>query len=190
MYSVLCGLTLSGIVILSILHFVDNSFELFRNEWQNCIFFGTILSFCLLFSLLCIDAFLLYRKRKILNITLHENESWWCLAKQKDGSFATQLSIKVNLGNISDSPISILKVRLIKPKILGRVFHSVVFLPKEGCASYSNDHKIPSRATVKASIEIMVEGIFVTEKKKLKVVLGITDEFGTEHRLKGIINST
>lgn len=187
-YKVFGGLALSGLVLL----FVPIKLvEKFQNVLGSYILIVTIISICFLLVFLIIDYIDYFNKSKISNLKfiMHENESWYHIAKQIDGRIATQVSINVNISNLAGRAIGIIKARIIRPKITKDVLSSQVLLPQKGSPYHSQDHKVPSNDTVKASVHIMVAEQLQANSKKLKVTVGITDEFGIEHKIKGSLKA-
>ncbi len=186
-YALVGGLSFSGIVISIFLFFAGSSFESFRKEWQINILIGTIFFSCLLAVFFCVNYREDQKQKRILKLILHEIGSFCHLAQQKNGKFATQISVRADITNISDSPIRILKARLVKPKTKGEELHSEVILEKEGFRYYSHKHKIPPHETVEASINIIVTDTLISKQKFLEITIGVIDQFDTVHQLKGII---
>lgn len=192
-YVIIGGILLSEIVVLLMPSFGNSRFEIIRTEWQPYILIGIIIASCFLFLLITADMYVKCQNNKrikeTLKYTLHENESFCHVAKQKDGRFTTQLHLTVNISNTTANPISIVKTRLIKPSGNGKVLHAKVLLPMKGSSYHSDEHKIPANDTVKASVDITVEGALAEKGENLKFTVGITNQLGIEHRIKGIIKS-
>lgn len=190
---VLVGLALSGIVFLFIPTVGNEGFEFFRIQWKNWIIVWSVL-FSSLSIVACIANYLKYRKsikdKQRLKLFLHESECWWTIAKQQDGSYVSQISLKVDICNLSNSPIGFIKVRLIYPKTKSQVLHAEMILPAFGSPYHSKTNKVPPHETVKSSIDILVRDDLLSKGGKLRLTIGITDQFGEEYRLKGIINPT
>ncbi|HMA72162.1 MAG TPA: hypothetical protein VKP67_11830, partial [Xanthobacteraceae bacterium] len=71
-------------------------------------------------------------------------------------SFVSQISLDLEAANLSDHPVRIVKVRLIRPRAKGELLHGEVVLPKVGSPYHSNRHAIPPHDTVTARLHIMI----------------------------------
>jgi len=108
------------------------------------------------------------------------------LARQQDESFISQISLKLEVANLTDRPVRIVKATLIRPRIKGSLLQSDVMLPRAGSPYHSDRHPIPSHDTVTASVHLMARGALASQGKSIHATIGITDQFGDEYRLKGI----
>jgi hypothetical protein len=68
--------------------------------------------------------------------------------------------------------------------------HGEVTLPEAGSPYHSARHAVPPHDTVTASLHIMVRGAIARQGHPLRATIGITDQFGEEYRLKGIVIPT
>lgn len=184
-YAVLSALVLSGITILLIPIFRESSIQ-----WHNQIILGTIFSFFLLMTSLVINVITNNMQKnqdaKRLKFVLIENESNWHITKQKDGRVTTQIHVTASVCNISDRPINLLKGRLISPQTVHTVLLSSVLLSSKASPYFSSKHEVPPQA-VTLVFDYMVEGDLSPKVKKNKMTIGITDNYGTEHQIEGII---
>lgn len=191
------GLAIAGYAVLFAPAFGGIDPTAFRNQWGIAAWIWAM-SFSILTITRGLDAGIsVYREhrkaiddRRALRLVPHHHQCWWHLAKQQDDSFVSQIRIDVEAANLTDRPVRILKVRLIRPRMKGALLHADVTLPKDGSPYYSNKHAVPPHGTVKASVHVMVRGRLAPEGVPLRVTLGITDQFGEEYRLKGLIIPT
>jgi hypothetical protein len=150
--TILIGLALAGWTILFIL-FVPSlgrvDLESFRQQCGLWILVATIIFTA--FSVTAgIRAYWSHKKavaaRPLLRfVPLH---CWWHLAKQQDGSYASQIRIDVQASNISDCPIQILNVRLIGRR--AQLVHSDVLLIHAD---------VPPHGSVVTTVDMMVRGM-------------------------------
>jgi hypothetical protein len=125
--------------------------------------------------------------RRALRLVPRHHQSWWHLAKQPDDSFISQISLDVEAANLTDRPVRIIKARLIRPRMKGELVHGEVMLPKAGSPSHSHKQAVPPHEAIMASLHIMVRGSMAPQGRPVRATIGITDQFGDEHRLKGIV---
>ncbi|MBK5125886.1 hypothetical protein IQ288_39420 [Burkholderia sp. R-69980] len=123
------------------------------------------------------------RKALVLVPRLHP---WWYLAKQQDDSYASQISLRVDASNLTDQPVRILSVKLIRPRHRDEVVNADVMLPMEGSPYHSPRHQVPANGAAEASVHIMVRGSLGRQGKPIRVTICLTDQSGEEYRLKGI----
>lgn len=111
---------------------------------------------------------------------------WWYLAKQQDDSYVSQISINFDATNLTDRPVHILNMTLIRPRSSGEVIQAMVSLPMEGSRYHSTRHPVPANGTVEASAHVMVRGALARYGNPIVVTMAVTDQSGEEYRLRGI----
>jgi type IV secretory pathway VirB3-like protein len=162
---------------------------LFQYSINVPVWILTIL-FLLLVALLIIIQY--YKKKVDEQYILHfvplHSQRWWHLAKQQDESFCSQITLDVQVTNISLEPVRIVKISLIKPK--AKILHAEASLPVRGTFYHSFEEPVPPRRTTTASIHIMVRGKIAPQGSPIRITLGITDQYGQEYKLKNIIIET
>ncbi|MDI1347131.1 MAG: hypothetical protein PSV22_24030 [Pseudolabrys sp.] len=191
---VLTGLALAGYAVLFLPAFGGVDVIPFRREWGVWVWVEAV-TFTVLAVTRGVDAavraYRAYRQRIIgkpsLRLVPRHRQNWWHLAKQKDGSFITQISMDVEVANLTDLPVRLVKARLIHPRSKGLLVSSDVTLPQEGSPYHSDKHVVPPQDSATASVHLMARGALVTQSKTMKVTIGITDQFGYEYRLKRIL---
>lgn len=192
---VLIGLALVGYAVLFAPSFGGTDPEPFRKHW-GIFFWFEALVFSILASVRIIDISLTTywanRKaaeaRRVLRFVPLDWPRWWHLAKQQDESFASQISLSVQVTNVSDRPVQIIRVRLIKPK--AKLLSASADLPMKGSPYHSNKHPVPPRGTVIASIHIMARGKLACQGSPIRMTLGITDQYTEEYKIKKILIET
>jgi hypothetical protein len=193
----LAGLALAGYAILFAPPFGGVDPVAFRHNWGIWIWMGT-LTFSILAVSRGLDAVIVgarhrraaVQSRLALHIEPLYQQCWWHLAKQQDGSFVSQIRLDVEAANLTDRPVRLIKLRLIRPRMTGEILHAEASLPLAGSPYHSNRHPVPPHDTVTTALHIMVRGTLTTAGKSAKVTLGITDQFGDEYCLKGIVIRT
>jgi hypothetical protein len=160
----------------------------FRQQWGIWIGFGTLGLSLLALARATDMAVLAYLRRArdraarcLLRLVPLQRQSWWHLAKQRDDSFITQVSLTCQLSNTSDRPVQIVKVRLIKPR--AKEVDAFAMLPSEDNPYHSPDHVVPPHGSVPASIHMMIRKALKPQGKYLRITVGLIDQFGEEYRL-------
>jgi hypothetical protein len=167
----------------------------FRSTWGVWIWI-TALTFTALTLARCFDAAIAgyreYRRsreaRQVLKLIPRHQQRWWHLAKQRDDTYMTQMSLDVDAINLTDRPIRIMKVRIVKPRS-AKIVHADASLPAAGTTYHSSRHPVPPRGTVPVSIHVMARGRLAAQGTPLRVTFGITDQAGEEHYVKVILDS-
>jgi hypothetical protein len=192
---ILIGLAFAGYAVLFAPAFGGINPEPFRQQWGVWVWIGAIT-----FSILALARVLeagvsLYwshkrtlAARRILRFVPLQRQCWWHLAKQRDDSFVSQLALDIQISNTSDQPVQIVKTRLIRPK--AKLIHADASLPMRGSPYYSDDHPVPPRGTVAASVHIMVRGSLAAQGRPLRITIGITDQYGEEYKIKNVYITT
>ncbi len=191
------GLALSGYAALFGPAFGGIDPAGFRTQWGVWVWIEAI-TFSILTLARGLDAIVtgyrVHRKnsedRRTLRLVPRHHPCWWHLAKQLDDSFVTQMSLEVDATNLTDRPVRIVKVRLIRPRTKGELLRGDVCLPQAGSPYHSNRHAVPPHDTATASLHIMVRGALAPQGRPIRVTIGITDQFGNEYRLKGVVLQT
>jgi hypothetical protein len=194
---VLAGLALAGYAVLFVPAFGGIDSTGFRAQWGVAIWIEA-----LTFSMLtvaralegAVTSYLLHRKsaevRRALRMVPRHHQCWWHLAKQQDDSVVSQIALDVEVANLTDRPVRLVKARLIRPRMTGEFLHGDVMLPEAGSPYHSPKHAVPPHDTVTASLHIMVRGAIAAQGSPVRATFGITDQFGDEYRLKGVIIPT
>jgi hypothetical protein len=193
----LAGLAAAGYAVLFGPAFGRIDPASFRNQWGVWVWIEALTFSALALARASDLAMSAYHKRRktgeanrILRLVPRHHQCWWHLAKQQDDSFVSQIALDVEAANLTDRPVRIVKVQLIRPKIKGELLHGIVTLPKAGSPYHSDRHAVPPHDTVTASLHILVRGALGKQGDSIRVTFGITDQFGTEYTLKKILIRT
>jgi hypothetical protein len=192
---VLVGLALAGYAILFVPSFGGIDIEPFRRQWGSWIWLESVTFTILTGARLVETAIVFYRhnraeksSRRSLRFVPLPRQNRWHLAKQHDDSFISQIHVDVQASNLSDHPLQIIKVRLIRPR--AQLVHADAMLPAAGSPYHSHRHPIPPRGTVETSLHIMARGVLARQGKPIRVTIGVTDQYGEEYELKNLTIAT
>lgn len=192
---VLVGLALAGYAILFVPSFGGIDIEPFRRQWGSWLWVESITFTILAGARIVETAIEFYRKdraeklgRRALRFVPLQRQNWWHLAKQQDDSFISQIHVDIQASNLSDHPVQIVKVRLIRPS--AQLVHAEAMLPATGSPYHSHRHPIPPRGTVQASLHIMARGRLARQGKSIRISIGVTDQYGEEYKLKNLTIAT
>jgi hypothetical protein len=191
------GLALTGYAVLFAPAFGGIDPAGFRTQWGIWVWIEA-LTFSILTLARALDAgvtgYSVYRKtveaRRALRLVPRHHQCWWHLAKQHDDSFVSQISADIEVANLTDRPVRIVNARLIRPRTKGELLDATVMLPEAGSPYHSDKHAVPPHDTATASLHIMVRDALAPQGKPIHVTFGITDQFGDEYHLKGIVIRT
>jgi hypothetical protein len=133
--------------------------------------------------------------RRTFHMSPDERQSFWATARQRDDSTTTQIVVRFTAKNLTDAPLGLVSVRLIRPKIRGEIVHADVMVRAVDSDLYGgvahSGHRIPAKDILPATTSIIIRGV---PKKApggtLALALGITDEDGNEQYLKLALKGT
>jgi hypothetical protein len=190
---VLGGLAAIGYAILFLPGFAGINPEPFRAKY-GIWFWIEAVSFSILAIARALDwSITTYRvrrktteERRALRLVPRHQQCWWHLAKQPDNSFISQIRLDVEAANVTDYPVRIVKVSLVRPRTKSAPVYAEVSLPMAGSPYHDDRHQVPPHDTVTAHAHLMVRGSLAPQGHPLRVTLRITDQFGDEYLLKRI----
>lgn len=119
----------------------------------------------------------------------------WHEPKQRDGSINTQIIADVLVKNLTDNPLGLSSVRLIKPRIEGPLLHGWALI-KERNSPYSSTTmgtgtKISPNDSNPVNLHVIIGaslGLTELGKESIEVILGLIDEDGYETKVKTKFN--
>jgi hypothetical protein len=131
-------------------------------------------------------------KRRTFHITPDPLQGRWHITRQVDDSMTTQIMLRGLVKNLTDAPLGLATLRLIKPRIEGEVLHADVSVPRAGSNVYGtathSGHQVPPKGSVPVSIHIMLRGTPRRDSSDaLPVVIGVSDDEGNEQRTKATL---
>jgi hypothetical protein len=189
---VLAGLTIAG----SVLIFAPGIAPVVPATARPWIILATVL-FCALTvaraAALLIEKIPRWRSaraaRRNFHITANPQQSFWHSPKQPDGSIMTQIAARLFVKNLTDDPLALVSVRLVKPRIGGEVVSSDISVRALGSNIYgdafSSGHVIPPRMALPASAHLMIRGVPWHEPtNQVRVTIALQDDEGREERVK------
>lgn len=167
----------------------DVDISAFRKEW-GALIWASAVGFTALAAALALELVIRltgghiknYQMRRSLRLVPIERGKFWHLAKQQDGTYASQISLEVHMSNMSDAPIKIVKVELLRPR--RELIQASALLPMAGSPYHSSDHLVPARGINVASIHIMVRGSLGRRGQSIRPTIAITDQFGVRYVLR------
>jgi hypothetical protein len=125
-----------------------------------------------------------YQQRTIQTVRLVpiETQSFYHKAVQSDGSVNTQISIRLEVFNISDKSIWLPDLKLLRPKSHAPVLTTVVSL-KDQSSVYHGGYELPPDAKTSGSVLLMIQGDLTDQIARRGVKLCIDDQFGHRHEV-------
>lgn len=177
------GLALAGYAALFVPGFGGVDPGPFRTQWGVAVWIAT-----LLFSILTVargadSAIAVWRAdraaaeaRRALRIVPRHRQRWWHLAKQQDDSYGSQIALDIEVANLTDHPVRIVKVSLVRPKPKGEVLHAEAMLPAIGSHYHSDRHAVPPHGTATASLHIMMRGALAPQGTTIVATISIIDQ--------------
>ena len=185
---ILAGLAVAGWILLFSPAFADIDLASFRHQWGVWVWVEAIAFSALSVARLTEAGIQGYRfhkatvaERRVLTFVPLHQQSWWNLAKQQDESYVTQIHMEVQVTNLSEYPVKIVKVELLRPKT--ELLHATASLPGMGTPYHSPDYPVPDGATGRASVHLMARGALASQGRPLAVKVRITDHLGTTYML-------
>jgi hypothetical protein len=133
------------------------------------------------------------RKSRAAKRTFHlssdDIQARWSTHKQRDDSMTTQINAWFLVKNLTDAPLGLVALRLIKPKIHGEVLHASIAVRPEDSHTYGSaahsGYRIGPRSIAPAVVSLMIRGVpHLDAAKVLHATFGIADDEGNEQRIK------
>ncbi len=127
--------------------------------------------------------------RRTFHLSSDGMQSFWATVRQEDDSTTTQIVVRFAAKNLTDAPLGLMSVRLIKPKIRGEIVHTDVMVRAVDSNLYGDvahsGHRVPAKDILPATTSIIIRGVpRQVPGGTLTLALGITDENGNEQHLK------
>jgi hypothetical protein len=127
-----------------------------------------------------------YQERTIQTVRLVPNElqSYYHRAIQADGSVNTQITIYLEIFNISDKSVWLPDLKLLRPKSHAPVLTKAVSLKDQSSDYYGSRYELPPSARTNGSAILMIQGDLTDQIARQGIKLCIEDQFGHRHILK------
>lgn len=121
-----------------------------------------------------------------------ESQSLWGIAKQPDGSYVTQITVRCMVKNRTGEPLHLLKAKLIKPKINGEELPGLVTMQAPDSnmhgTAYVSGYNIPAGQTLPASATILHRGMPNQRSGTLTATVEFQDADANRVRIPIVLN--
>ena len=129
------------------------------------------------------------RSARKFHITADPQGSFWHSSKQPDGSVMTQISARFLVKNLTDDPLAVVSVRLVKPRLRGEVVSSDVSTRAADRNIYGralqSGYVIPPKVSLPASAHMMIRSVpWPAPKNHIRLTIALRDDEGREERAK------
>lgn len=121
-----------------------------------------------------------------------ESQSFWAIAKQTDGSYITQITVRCMVKNRTSEPLHLLKAKLIRPKLNGEELPGLVTMQTADSnmhgTAYVSGYHIPAGLTLPASATILHRGVPNQRSGTLAAVVEFHDADANRVRMPIVLN--
>jgi hypothetical protein len=186
---ILAGVTLASLGVLYAPEFGGVSLGEFRGAigpyiWAGCIAFG-ILAITKAVDL-GVSGFFAHRDRRESERAVYfvpvDGQGWWGVTRQPDGSYVAQIRAALVASNLMQGALGIVNARLIRPRAGGEVIQTIALVRSP--RGYSSRNVIGGRNMGDVSVMILLRGTWQRAGRMVRATIGITDQYGSEHRVK------
>jgi hypothetical protein len=141
-----------------------------------------LLTASLVFAALTVSKW--YQEHSVQTVRLVpiETQCFYHRAVQNDGSVTTQISIRMEVFNISDKSIWLPGLKLLRPRSHAPVSIKHVAL-KHQSGVYHGPYELPPDAKTDGSINLMIQEDLTDQIARRGIKLCIEDQFGHRHKL-------
>lgn len=160
--------------------------------WRGCVWgTGCLFSLIAIFQIMHASRWWWARRRlrsesrKSLNFHVNDQQSWWYPAKQRDGSYSSQLHVSFHVLNRRDKPVKILAIGLRTPR-LPRPTQVYFALPMPGGGLHSAEHPVFPDQGVWGNASIFLKGAVNRIGHPLAISLFAVDDRGVRYNLPKI----
>jgi hypothetical protein len=126
-----------------------------------------------------------YQERTIQTVRLVpiETQSIYHRAVQTDGTVNTQISIRMDVFNITDKSIWLTDPKLLRPRSHALMLTRSTML-KDQSSDFHGHYELPPTAKTNGSAHLMIQGDLTDQIARQGVTLSIEDQFGHRHKLR------
>ena len=126
-----------------------------------------------------------YQERTVQTVRLvpNETQSFCHRAVQPDGSVNTQISIKMEVFNVSEKSIWLPALKLLRPGSHAPILTKMVMLLDQSSAYYG-PYELPPGTKTRGSVDLMIREDLMDQIARRGVTLCIEDQFGHRHKLR------
>ncbi len=126
------------------------------------------------------------RPKPTVYLIPEDGQSFWAQSRQKDGRVTTQFCFRMQATNLTDEPIKLSALRLIRPHIrrsdddLAR--HVLTRHPDNNV--YGFEFPIMPKAVSQASCDIIIDRPIGKPGSRITAIVGVSDQRGQWHNVK------
>lgn len=128
------------------------------------------------------------RLSKTVHLMADDRQSFWSQTRQTDGEVTTQFVFRMRATNLTDKPILLSTVRLLRPRIRRRdheiARHIFTRHPGPNSNLYGSEYPISPGGTSSASSDIIVDRPIGRLGQAITAVVAVSDQFGRWHKVK------
>ena len=122
------------------------------------------------------------RSRQTVRLVPDETRCFYNRAVQNDGRVNTQIAIRMYVFNITDKPIWLSDVKLLRPKCHAPMLVKHVTLQHQS-ANYHGPYELPAGAKTDGSVHLIIQEDLTNQIARLGIKLSIEDQFGHRHKI-------
>lgn len=120
-----------------------------------------------------------------LSIELDEGSARWHLTEQSDGTYSSQISLRLHFLNRRRAPVKVIAVSLLKPKSRGPVFCDLL-LPLEGSPYHDPNHPVLAGNPVWGPLHFTARGQLGFQGESLKASFELRDDRGARYKFRNV----
>lgn len=116
-------------------------------------------------------------------LTPNEEQSFWHVARQNDGSDMTQIAVRFTATNLTNDTLYLLRATISKPRIWRGAISEMVLLralDRDIYGSATLGHYLPGTAVLPGSISFMIKGTPKTKSDNLVITIRVQDDKGNK----------
>src|SRR5262249_47367356 len=135
---------------------------------------------------LCLGAFksAVDRHDRSLRLVPAEQQSFWHITRQPDGSITTQIACRFNVHNLTTQAIQLADFQLVRPKFRGTYLAKSVSVQQTG-GRLAGRYDIPPLAATEGDLHlILLADLTPRWGGKFVFVATVLDQFGRRHVIK------
>ena len=126
------------------------------------------------------------RPKPTVHLIADQSQSFWGQSRQKDGRVTTQFCFRMQVANLTDEPIKLSTLRLIRPhlKRSDDVLAQHVFTRHPTDNMYSFEFPVLPKAISRASCDVIINRPIGKPGKTITAVVAVSDQRGQWHKVK------
>jgi hypothetical protein len=126
------------------------------------------------------------RERSALSFVPDEQQSFWHAVVQPDGRTRTQISLRYQVTNFSQSNVMLSLARLYRPRVRHDRISSNILLTKHPNPTkdvHSSQYPVMPNSLTYGAVTFMIERSVGRKGKPMRVVIGLQDHAGRWHKV-------